>query len=103
MPRPTAWPLTAAMTGLRTSQGWNARGSERKLSGLGAPNTPAPPEKSAPAQKARPAPVMTTARTSSSASLRRRASVSSVPISVLKALSFSGRFRVMTATRSSTE
>ena len=69
---------------------------------LGAPNTAGPFEKSAPEQNARPAPVMTTTRTSSSASLRRIASSSSRPICPLNALRTSGRSSVMIATRSST-
>ena len=66
---PMAWPLIAAITGLRSS---NAAGSigdaENGLSSAGASNGDALPEKSAPAQKARPAPVSTMARTSSSSS-----------------------------------
>ena len=57
---------------------------------------------SAPEQKPRPAPVITIARTPSSASALVRASRSSPAITTVQALSFSGRFSVTVATRSST-
>ena len=62
---------------------------------------PLPPEMSAPAQKARPAPVTTIARTSSIAFTRWKKSINSLLITVLKALSLSGRFKVTVMTPSS--
>lgn len=71
-PIPTAWPLTAAITGLRNSNAAGVIGEAVKApSPAGASNGLAPPEKSAPAQKARPAPVSTMTRTSSSSSHSR--------------------------------
>src|SRR5690606_37325930 len=66
------------------------------------PNEPrskvvAPAERSAPAQKARPAPVTTTPRTSSSASVRSNTSISSAAMRGVKAFSWSGRDSVTTA------
>jgi hypothetical protein len=55
----------------------------------------APAERSAPAQKPRPAPVTIIARTLSSASARSNASIISVIIWPVNALSFSGRLSVM--------
>ena len=57
---------------------------------------------SAPAQNARPLPVTTNVQTDSSASAAAYASRSSAIISGLRALSWSGRFSVITAVRSST-
>jgi len=56
---------------------------------------------SAPAQNARPAPVTTMARTSSIAFTPWKKSINSLLITVLKALSLSGRFRVTVITPSS--
>jgi hypothetical protein len=67
-PMPMAWPLIAAMTGLRTSHAGGCTGEAVKLSPCGAANVSPPGSMSAPAQKARPAPVTTTARTPSSSS-----------------------------------
>ena len=60
-----------------------------------------PEERSAPAQKPRPAPVTMTALTWSSASAASKASIISVCISRVKALSFSGRLSVRVKTPSS--
>ena len=65
-------------------------------------NVDAPADMSAPAQNARPAPVTTTARTPPSASAASRAATISCTIRDVKALSLSGRFRVIVATRSAT-
>ena len=56
---------------------------------------------SAPAQKARPAPVTITARMESSSLMRPKMSSMSRDIGGLKALSLSGRFKVMVSTPSS--
>src|SRR4051794_5297875 len=61
-----------------------------------------PASRSAPAQNARPSPVTMTARTSSSASVRSKASRSSRPMTPVKAFILSGRFRGMVATLSAT-
>ena len=59
---------------------------------------------SAPAEKAfAPEPVMTTTRTSASASIVSKASSSAANIGSVSALSFSGRFSVMVATGPSSE
>jgi hypothetical protein len=55
----------------------------------------APEERSAPAQKPPPAPVTMMARMSSSLSAASKAAISSCCICPVKALSFSGRFKVM--------
>ena len=55
-PSPTAWPLIAAITGLRTSHAWKSNGSERNSRGSGAAKVSPPRCRSAPAQNARPAP-----------------------------------------------
>ncbi|BBX69865.1 hypothetical protein MPSYJ_33260 [Mycolicibacterium psychrotolerans] len=68
-PIPIAWPLTAAITGVRSSKAAGSVGDAVKVS-PGAPNG-SPSEKSAPAQNASPAPVSTIARTASSSSRRR--------------------------------
>ena len=65
-------------------------------------NVSPPEERSAPAQKPRPAPVTITARTPSSTSAVSKASISSVRIVGVKALSFSGRSSVIVATWSAT-
>lgn len=79
-----AWPLTAAITGLRNSKAAGVIGdAENVPSAAGASKGLAPPEKSAPAQKARPAPVTTMARTSSSSSHSRYARLSRAPISAV--------------------
>jgi hypothetical protein len=57
---------------------------------------------SAPAQKPRPAPVMTMARTQASAAALSTARRTSASISLVRALSLSGRLSVMVATKSST-
>ncbi len=101
IPRPTAEPFSAAMTGVRIRLGSSALG-RRRLSGASAPdrpaNVPAPPPRSAPAEKYLPAPVTTIARTPSSASNRANASFSSRFISPEKALRRSGRFSQIVAT-----
>jgi len=65
-------------------------------------NVSPPPARSAPAQNPRPAPVTITARTTSSLSAASRAAISSLPIWGVQALSRSGRFRVISITRSVT-
>jgi hypothetical protein len=57
---------------------------------------------SAPAQKPRPAPVMTMARAAASAAALSTARRTSASISLVQALSLSGRLSVMVATKSST-
>ena len=64
-PIPTACPLTAAMTGFRTSHAGKATGSALKSGSSRRAKVSAPAAMSAPTQNALPAPVRTTARTSS--------------------------------------
>jgi len=79
-----AWPLSAAITGLRNSKAAGSIGdAENALSSVGVSNGDMLPEKSAPTQKAEPAPVSTMARTSSSASQSRYASLNSRPMSAV--------------------
>ena len=98
-PIPTAGPLHAEMTGFKHSK--ILRVSNPPPSGFkpvpsfSALKAPLPLERSAPAQKPLPAPVIMMAFTSSSASARSNASMSSVIIVPVKALSFSGRFSVI--------
>ncbi len=114
-PMPTAGPLTAAITGLRQlkiasvtrpppSRTYSALQSisvpsARMRSGRSVrfweSNVSAPDDRSAPAQNARPAPVTTMARILSSLSARENASINSLIIVPVKALSFSGRLSVM--------
>ncbi len=105
MPTPTAAPLIAATIGFR--QLWIAS----VIDSLGSRFTgllpsfhtlkaSLPPEMSAPAQKARPAPVMTIARTASSAFIAVKKSINSRLIVWLKALSLSGRLSVTVMTPS---
>ncbi len=110
-PKPTAAPLTAAMTGFRhrntrseiipplsrgTSPG--RTGSVPRICARLTTSKPAPSaERSAPAQNARPRPVTTTARTASSSSTRSKTSTSSRSIVGSSALSLSGRSRVIVA------
>src|SRR5258706_2239467 len=68
-----------------------------------APGATSRSERSWPAQNARQAPVSSTARTCASLAARTSASRNSWCISGLKALSFSGRFRVMQSTPPSSE
>ncbi len=99
MPIPTAWPLIAAMTGLRHSHGWNgSSGSDENVSFVGVANAPEPFEKSAPAQNARPEPVTTTTRIESSVSAWRSAAVKAALISLENAFIVSGRLKVTTST-----
>jgi hypothetical protein len=116
-PMPTAAPLIAAMTGLRSAanasdatpprsrgtppidwlSGPSGRFSIRPLS-----NVPAPPLRSAPTQNAAPAPVTSTTRTASSASAAAQIRASSSAIVPVKALRRSGRSSVTVATPSAT-
>ena len=71
-----AWPLSAAITGLRNSKAAGSIGdAENAPPSTGASKGDMLPEKSAPTQNARPAPVSTMARTSSSPSHSRYASL----------------------------
>src|SRR5271166_6652360 len=117
-PMPTAGPLTAAITGFSDAKILSVTRppASRAASSLrsGAPSgsvggvsqsrraalsKAAPPaERSAPAQKARPAPVTMIARTVSSASAWSKASMSSLAIASVKALSLSGRLSVIVKT-----
>ena len=99
---PTAWPLTAAITGLRTSHAGGVTPAALNDPSSRRSKVVPPEPMSAPAQKAGGVPVRTTARTSSSASHDRYASPSSRAMRALKALRTSGRFRVMVATPRST-
>src|SRR5438876_3637685 len=106
MPKPTAGPLMAAITGFfiskmrsvtspppsRCSSGFSPRPS----------NVVPPPPRSAPAQNARPAPVTITTRTPSSASARSNAATSSRMTVALTAFSRSGRWSVSVAIPSAT-
>ena len=74
-----AWPLTAAITGVRNSNAAGAIGDALNWSS-GASKRPVGCVKSAPAQNVSPAPLSTIARTSSSSSQRRYASPRSAPI-----------------------
>ena len=101
-PTPMQAPLTAATIGFEertdSTQSRARPGSAAVPSPLiWASNTAL---MSAPAQKPRPAPVTTIAPTRSSASASSMASLSSAPIWGVQALSFSGRFRVSSATSS---
>ena len=119
-PMPTAGPLTAAITGFReekilsvtrppvsraassprsgaTSGSVGGAGRSRRAIRS---NVAPPAARSAPAQNARPAPVTMIARTESSASAWSKAAMSSRAMSSVKALSFSGRLRVMVRTSS---
>ena len=98
---PSAYPLTAAMTGLlrfhtiRNVSMLCFSRERRPSTDSGSPDGPlASLSMSNPAENARPAPVRITTRTSGSASMASIASRNS-DISVgLRAFSFSGRFRV---------
>src|SRR2546428_4225374 len=106
MPKPTAGPLMAAISGFfiskmrsvmspppsRCSSGFSPRPS----------NVVPPPPRSAPAQNARPAPVTITARTPSSASARSNAATSSRMTVALTAFSRPGRLSVSVAIPSAT-
>src|SRR5262245_21927887 len=95
-PPPRAWPLSAATTGFaKRSIRRSTRLPKRMNSDTSPPENAEP--RSAPAQKMRsPAPVMTTARTASSAAISVNAASSSRMSDSLMALA-GGRFRVMTA------
>ncbi|WRL65068.1 hypothetical protein U6N30_05060 [Blastococcus brunescens] len=116
-PMPTAGPLIAAITGLRSA----ANGSDATppasrgrppmswLSGPGgrtrvrrSPKVPGQPPRSAPAQNARPDPVTTTTRTASSASAAAATAASSSAMVEVKAFSRSGRCSHTVATPSAT-
>jgi hypothetical protein len=105
-PTPTAGPLIAAITGLVQSNRRSvkvpppSRGTAPSASRSRQSKVEPPPSRSAPAQKARPAPVKTIARTSSSASARSIASISSRCIVGVQAFSRSGRSRVIVRTLS---
>ena len=109
-PIPTPGPLIAPMTGFlhSYSRSVNRPPPSRQLSGsssgyrLETSKLFAPDERSAPAQNPRPAPVIMTARMSSSSSARSTASINSYSIWRLNAFSRSGRFRVIVRIFSST-
>ena len=109
-PTPTAAPLIAPITGLRESKMRNVSIPPPSRGTPDEPTTSLPPRanvspprpRSAPAQNARPAPVTTTARTSSSASVRSNAAIISLIIVAVNALRRSGRSRVSVATPPST-
>ena len=92
-----AWPLTAAITSLRTCQGVVETAAALKVPSSRLAKVSPPAERSAPEQKAGGAPVRTTARTASSASQRPKASPSSWPMPPPNALRTSGRLRVIEA------
>ena len=100
-PIPTAWPFTAAITGLRTFHAGNSTAAALNDDPW-AENVSPPLVMSAPAQNAGGVPVSTTARTSSSASARRYASSRAGPMPWPNALRTSGRWRVIVATPSTT-
>ncbi len=108
MPKPTAGPLMAAISGFFMSKirkvtrpppsscspGTSPRATRSKVR--------APPERSAPAQNARPAPVTISTRIASSPSAWSRTARSSSSMSELRAFSLSGRARVTVPTPSAT-
>ena len=109
-PTPTAGPLIAPITGFLQAK---MRSDTRPPPSRGTPesattslpprlNVSPPLDRSAPAQNPRPAPVTITARTSSSASMRSKASMISFIIVPVKALSCSGRLSVIVAMWSAT-
>ena len=105
MPTPTAAPLIAATIGfrqLKIASEIESPGSRfcDAVPSFQTLKASLPPEISAPAQKARPAPVTTMARTSSIALTSWKKPISSLLITVLKALSLSGRFKVTVITPS---
>jgi hypothetical protein len=110
IPKPTAGPLIAAITGffmskmrrvtVPTPSRCSSAVTARPRAAVS--NVEPPEPRSAPAQNARPAPVTMTARTLSSASARSHASRSSLSIVVVTALRRSGRFKVTVQTPSST-
>ena len=110
-PIPTAGPLIAPMIGLLHLNIRNVTvppPSRRNFdceSVLSEPSlkVPPPPDKSAPAQNPRPEPVITTARTLSSASISSNTMCNSRIMVLVNALSFSGRCNVTVATPSATE
>ena len=108
IPTPTAGPLMAAITGLVESKirsvTWPplSRATSSALWRSRQSKVSPPPARSAPTQQARPAPVTTIARTSSSASARSKASISSPAIVGVQALSRSGRSSVMVRMASAT-
>ena len=108
-PTPTAAPFTAAMIGflLAYIRSVTTPPASRYSSTDGPPfastsKVDDPPPRSIPAQNARPRPVMTTARTASSASDWSNASQSSWPIRDVNAFSRSGRSSVIVRMPSST-
>ena len=110
MPKPTAGPLIAAITGFFMSKirsvtvppPSRCSSAEAARPRATASNVAPPAPRSAPAQNARPAPVTITARTPSSSSARSHASLSSPSIVDVTALSRSGRFSVTVPTPSAT-
>src|SRR2546422_3290288 len=107
MPKPTAGPLIAAMTGfLRSKMRSVTRPPPSRCSSAversARSNVPPPAPRSAPAQNARPAPVTITARTPSSASARSNAATSSRMTVALTAFSRPGRLSVSVAIPSAT-
>ena len=105
MPTPTAAPLIAATMGfrqLKIAKVIESRASRfcGSVPSFHTWKAPLPPDMSAPAQKARPAPVTTIARTSSIAFTPWKKSINSLLITVLNALSLSGRFKVTVMTPS---
>ena len=117
MPSPAQAPLIAPMIGLGTAgkyEFWvwkSARDAGSKAGAWGRAARALAPASvwmavrefmSAPAQKPRPAPVSTITRTAGSSVASRMAARTSRSISPRQAFSRSGRFRVITATPSST-
>src|SRR2546425_12645462 len=110
IPKPTAGPLIAAITGFFMSKirsvtrpppsSWRSAGSARPPAARS--NVPPPAERSAPAQNARPAPVTITARTGASASAASKASTRSPSVVAVTAVGFSGRASVTSATPAAT-
>src|SRR2546425_12562872 len=99
-PPPSAWPLTAALTGFGKRSIFRITLLPKRMKVSTLPPENAEP-RSAPAQKIlSPAPVMMTDRTASSSSTEASAALSSVTSSALIALA-GGRFRVTTTNLSS--
>src|SRR2546428_633510 len=106
MPKPTAGPLMAAITGFFISKMRSVTSPPPSRCSSGVAPRPSnvvpPPPRSAPAQNARPAPVTITTRTPSSASARSNAATSSRMTVALTAFSRSGRLSVSVAIPSAT-
>ena len=91
-PTPMAWPLTAAITGLRTCHAGTSTAAALNVDSSRGRNVSPPDVMSAPAQKAGGVPVSTTARIPSSASQRRRLRCAvTIPVSCAGERKSSGR------------